>query len=119
WGFEGFTVSDCGAILDIYENHKLTKTAQEAAALAVKSGTDLNCGTYYRFLTQAIEEGLLTMDELDVSVKRLFKARFKLGMFDPDDQVSYAQIPYTVVDSKEHQELALKSARESMVLLKN
>jgi len=125
WGFEGFVVSDCGAIDDIYSNHMLVKTPAAAAALAVKNGCDLECGcTYgipcdYGQLNEAVEQGLLTEAELDRSVKRLFMARFRLGMFDPDEQVSYAQIPFSVVDSPEHRELALEVARQSLVLLKN
>jgi beta-glucosidase len=93
--------------------------------LAVKNGCDLECGcTYdipcdYGWLNEAVEQGLLTEADLDRSVKRLFMARFRLGMFDPDEQVAYAQIPYSVVDSLEHRELALEAARQSLVLLKN
>ena len=119
WGFKGYIVSDCGAIRDIYENHKVTKTAPEAAALAVKSGTDLNCGSAYDALIKAVEEGLITEKEIDVSVKRLFTARFKLGMFDPSEMVKYAQIPYSENDSETHRKLSLKAAQESIVLLKN
>lgn len=119
WGFNGFVVSDCEAITDIYKYHKLVETPEEAAALAVKSGTDLECGKVYLSLKDAVAKNLITEEEIDVSVKRLFTARFKLGMFDPEDKVKYAQIPYSVVDSKEHRELALESARKSIVLLKN
>lgn len=121
-GFDGYIVSDCGAIEDIFNEHGLVETPEEAAALAVKSGTDLNCGLgedIYPYLVSAIDRGLITEEEVDVSVKRLFRARFKLGMFDPPDQVEYAQIPYSEVDSKPHQELAVEAARKSMVLLKN
>jgi beta-glucosidase len=125
WGFDGFVVSDCGAVDDICSNHMLVKTPAEAAALAVKNGCDLECGcTYgipcdYGQLGEAVEQGLLTEADLDRSVKRLFMARFRLGMFDPDEQVPYAQIPFSVVDSPEHRELALEVARQSLVLLKN
>ena len=119
WGFDGFIVSDCGAIKDIHAFHKLTPTPQASSARAVKAGTDLNCGNVYPSLVQAVEEGLITEAEIDVSVKRLFTARFKLGMFDPQDQVAYAKIPYSVVDSKKHKELALTTAQKSLVLLKN
>jgi beta-glucosidase len=125
WGFEGYVVADCGAIDDIYSNHRLVKTAAEAAALAVKNGCDLECGcTYgipcdYGQLTKAVEQGLLTEEEVNRSVKRLFAARFRLGMFDPPEQVAYTQIPYSVVDCPEHRELALEVARQSLVLLKN
>ncbi|MBN1482981.1 glycoside hydrolase family 3 protein [candidate division KSB1 bacterium] len=119
WGFEGYVVSDCGAISDIYRNHKIVETAAEAAALAVKSGTDLNCGRTYRGLVEAVEKGFITEDEIDVAVRRLFRARIKLGMFDPPEIVPYALIPYSVVDSEENRTVALETARKSMVLLKN
>jgi len=126
WGFEGYVVSDCGAIDDIYTRHRLVNTGAEAAALAVKNGCDLECGCtyniachYQRRLVEAVEKGLLTDEDLNRSVERLFMARFRLGMFDPDDQVPYAQIPFSVVDSAEHRELALEVARQSLVLLKN
>jgi beta-glucosidase len=125
WGFEGFVVSDCGAVDDIYSGHRLVNTPAEAAALAVKNGCDLECGCTYNIpcdfcqLNEAVEQGLLTEADLDRAVARLFMARFRLGMFDPDEQVAYAQIPYSVVDSPEHRELALEAARQSLVLLKN
>ncbi len=119
WAFSGFVVSDCDGIIDIYKNHKQVATPAEAAALAVKSGTDLECGKVYLNLKEAVDRNLITEKEIDVSVKRLFLARFKLGMFDPPEQVRYANIPYQVVDSKEHKELALEAARKSIVLLKN
>ena len=93
--------------------------AEEAAALAVKMGCDLNCGATYPALVQAVQQGLIDEATLDVSVKRLFTARFRLGMFDPPEMVPYAQIPYTVNDSPEYRALALRAARESIVLLKN
>lgn len=119
WAFSGFVVSDCEAITDIYKYHKVVPTPEEAAALAVKAGTDLECGKVYLNLKEAVNRKLITEAEIDVSVRRLFTARFKLGMFDPEDKVKYAQIPYDVVDSREHRELALESARKSIVLLKN
>jgi len=119
WGFDGYVVSDCGAILDIYAHHKVVDTPEEAAALAVKNGCELNCGGVYPALLEAVEQGLISEDIIDRAVKRLFTARFRLGMFDPPEQVPYTQIPYEVVDSPEHRELALRAARESIVLLKN
>jgi beta-glucosidase len=125
WGFDGYVVADCGAVDDIYNGHHLVKSTSEAAALAVVNGCDLECGcTYgipcdYKKLEQAITKGLLTEDDLKRSVRRLFMARFRLGMFDPADQVPYANIPMSVVDSPEHRELALEVARQSLVLLKN
>lgn len=119
WGFDGYIVSDCWAIRDFHEHHKITNTPQESAALAVKFGTDLNCGNTYPSLNVAVEEGLISEEELDVSVKRLFVARMKLGMFDPEEMVEYTQIPYSVVNSEEHQALALETSQKSIVLLKN
>ncbi len=119
WGFDGYVVSDCGAIGDIYQHHKVVETAAEAAALAVKSGCDLECATTYTHLDEAVDDNLIKESELDVSLKRLFTARMKLGMFDPPEMVEYTKIPYSVVDSQAHKDLALETARESMVLLKN
>jgi beta-glucosidase len=119
WGFDGYIVSDCGAITDIYRTHKIVSTPQAAAALAVKSGTDLECATVYNNLRQAVSENLITEQELDVSVKRLFIARFRLGMFDPPELVPYSRIPFNVVDCEENRKLAKLTALESMVLLKN
>ena len=119
WGFEGFVVSDCGAIQDIYAHHQIVETPEQAAAMAVKEGCDLNCGETYPALLAAVEQGLISEQEIDRAVRRLFTARFRLGMFDPSEQVAYAQIPYTVIDSPKHRELALRTAQESIVLLKN
>ncbi len=119
WGFEGYVVSDCGAIRDIYRDHRIVKTPAEAAALAVRSGTDLECATVYTHLLEAVEKGFITEPEINVAVSRLFTARFRLGMFDPPVMVAYQNIPYEVVDCRAHRELALESARKSMVLLKN
>ncbi|MDR0567104.1 MAG: glycoside hydrolase family 3 C-terminal domain-containing protein [Prevotellaceae bacterium] len=121
WGFEGYIVSDCWAVNDFFnpKAHHIVETKAEAAAMAVKAGTDLNCGNSYPALVEAVEKGLITEAEIDVSVKRMMVARMKLGQLDPDKMVKYAKIPYSVVDSKEHQALALEAARKSMVLLKN
>lgn len=119
WSFRGYVVSDCWALMDFYQNHKVVATSPEAGAMAVKAGTDLNCGVVYRELIKAVELGLLSEAEIDVSVKRLFTARMKLGMFDPQEMVPYAAIPYSVVDCETHRELALEAARKSIVLLKN
>lgn len=119
WGFKGYVVSDCGAIRDIWKYHKLTADEASASALAVKSGLDLNCGTVYQALSEAYEKGLVSEDDLDVAVKRLFTARFKLGMFDPEELNEYAQIPISVNDNPAHDYLALEAARKSIVLLKN
>lgn len=119
WGFEGHVVSDCWAIRDIYKDHGLAKTPYEAAALAVNAGCDLNCGDTFPHLVKAVKQGLIDEATITRATERLFITRFKLGMFDPPEQVAYAQIPYSVNDSAEHKALALETARESMVLLKN
>jgi beta-glucosidase len=119
WGFNGFVVSDCGAITDIWKGHEFSRTEAEASAVAVKAGTDLTCGREYPALIQAVKDGIITEAQIDVSLKRLMTARFKLGMFDPPEMVRYAQIPISENDSPAHRELSLKVARESMVLLKN
>lgn len=119
WGFQGYVVSDCGAIDDIYRRHKFVPTAPEGVALAVKAGTDLTCGTEYSNLIPAVRNRLISEAEIDVSLKRLMRARFRLGMFDPPEMVKYAQIPYSENDSPAHRQLALETARKSIVLLKN
>ncbi len=119
WGFEGFVVSDCGAIRDICENHQVVGTPEEAAARAVIAGCELNCGETYMMLKGALEQNLIDEATIDRAVRMLFLARFKLGMFDPPECVPFAQIPYEVNDSPLHRELALQTAHESMILLKN
>ncbi|HEV8265080.1 MAG TPA: glycoside hydrolase family 3 N-terminal domain-containing protein, partial [Gemmatimonadales bacterium] len=119
WGFRGYVVSDCGAIDDIYLRHRILPTAAAAAALGVKSGTDLECGRTYANLVDAVRQGLVTEQEIDTAVTRLFVARFKLGMFDPPEAVSWARIPFSVLDQPAHRALARQVARESIVLLKN
>ena len=119
WGFEGYIVSDCGAIRDIYLHHQLVETPEEAAAMAVKAGCHLNCGCTYEHLMGAVGRGLLTEGDIDQVLRRLFTVRFQLGMFDPPDKVPYAQIPIEANQSPANQALALEVARQSMVLLKN
>jgi len=119
WGFDGYVVSDCGAIGDIFYNHHYAKSTEEAAADAVKAGCDLDCGGEYSALPSAVKQGLISEAEIDKSVKRLFTARMQLGMFDPPSQVPYTQIPDSVIDSPAHRQLALRAAHESIVLLKN
>lgn len=119
WGFDGYVVSDCGAVRDIWEYHKYVKTEAESSALAVRAGTDLTCGNEYVKLLEALQKGLITEAEIDTSLKRLMTARFRLGMFDPPEMVPYARIPFSQNDTPEHRQLALKTARESTVLLKN
>jgi beta-glucosidase len=119
WGFTGHVVSDCGAIYDIYANHKFANSSEAAAADAVKAGDDLCCGTDYNSLTRAVKAGLISEKEIDTAVARLFEARFRLGLFDPPGKVPFAQIPISENDTPEHEALALRVARESVVLLKN
>jgi len=119
WGFKGYIVSDCWAVSDYWKFMNYTKDAAEAAALAVKAGTDIECGVDYKQLMTAFERGLLTEADIDIAVKRVFQARFKLGMFDPDDIVPYAQIPFFVNCSDFNNSLAREAARKSVVLLKN
>ena len=119
WGFDGHVVSDCGAIDDIYKTHQIVKSAEEAAALGVRKGCDLECGNTYHSLKGALAQGLLTEADIDVAVRRLMKTRLKLGMFDPPERVRYARIPYSVNESPEHDRLARRMAQESIVLLKN
>ncbi|MBM3499421.1 MAG: glycoside hydrolase family 3 protein [Armatimonadetes bacterium] len=119
WGFDGYVVSDCGAIDDIVSGHQIVETADAAAALAVRAGCDLNCGCTYKALTIAVQRGLAAEADLDRCLHRLFEARIRLGMFDPPEEVSHAQIPLSVNDCVEHRELAVEAARQSVVLLKN
>jgi beta-glucosidase len=119
WGFKGYVVSDCGAIDDIYERHRIVQTAAEAAALGVNSGTDLECGDTYASLVTAVQQGLITEARIDTAVTRLFLARMKLGIFDPPDMVRWTQIPFSALDDSAHRALARQAARESIVLLRN
>ncbi len=120
WGFEGHVVSDCGALTDLHRNHKVTADGAESAALALKNGCDIGCDcVFYDNLKEALERGLVTEADIDVALSRTLGTRFKLGMFDPADQVPYAAMPMSVVNSPEHRELAYQTAVESIVLLKN
>ena len=119
WGFPGYVVSDCGAVDDIFRRHKLVATAEEASALSVTRGCDLECGSVFRALGEAVAKGLIRESEIDVALHRLFVARMKLGMFDPPERVRWAQIPYSVNDAPEHDRLARRVAQSSIVLLKN
>jgi len=119
FGFKGYVVSDCWAIRDFYDGHNVAANPEEASAMAVMAGTDLNCGTAFPSLIKAVEKGLISESEIDTAVIRLMKARFQLGMFDPDDKVPYTRIPYENVNSRAYEKQALDAARRSMVLLKN
>jgi len=116
WGFEGHYVSDCWAIRDFHEHHGVTSNARESAALALKSGCDVNCGNMYLHLMGAYEEGLVTEEDITLSAERLMTTRFLLGLFDGSE---YDNIPYNVVECKEHKMLSKKAALKSTVLLKN
>lgn len=117
WGFEGYVVSDCGAIRDIHEYHKITSDAAESSAWAVNMGCQMNCGRAYEWLKTAYERGLVSEETITAAVEKLFEARFRLGMF--DDDCEYDRIPYDVVECREHLALSRKMAQSSMVLLKN
>ena len=119
WHFGGYVVSDCWAISDIHTFHHVAADEVEAAAKALRAGTDLSCGPEYRSLVPAIGRGLVTRTALDSAVTRLFRERFRLGMFDPPERVPYTAIPYSENESPEHGELALEAARKSIVLLRN
>ena len=117
FGFDGYVVSDCGAICDIHENHKITNNAAESSALAVNSGCELNCGNAYEWLAGAYSMGLISEETITEAVTKLFTARCALGMFANDCE--HDNIPYSAIECEEHMELNRKMAQESIVLLKN
>jgi beta-glucosidase len=128
WKFQGYVVSDCDAVVDMFEGHHFVKSQAEAAAAAIQTGMDNECADFftvtqddhdYKPFVDAVHQGLLTEADIDRSLTRLFTARMRLGMFDPPAMVPYANTPESEIDSAPHRELALKIARESMVLLKN
>ena len=119
WGFQGQVVSDCFAIQDFFYGHGFSPTIEAAAATAVRTGCDLSCGMEFRQLTDAVQDKLLKESELDTAVGRMLEARFRLGMFDPPALVPYAKIAATEYDTPQNDALALRMARESVVLLKN
>jgi beta-glucosidase len=119
WGFEGHVVSDCWAVRDFHTEHNVTGTPAESAALALKNGCDLNCGCVYEELPVAFEEGLITEEDLDRALRRLLRARFRLGMFDETPECLEKMATCTQVAGKENNELALEAARQSVTLLKN
>ena len=120
WKFAGYVTSDCWAIDDFFKNHKTHPDAESASADAVFHGTDVECGTNaYMSLVQAVKDGKISEKQIDVSVKRLFTIRFRLGMFDPSSMVKWAQTPASTLESPEHKAHSLKMARQSIVLLKN
>ena len=119
WGFRGYIVSDCAAVTDIAAGHHYTPDLVHAVTLSLKAGTDLSCGKEYAALNDAVRQGLISENEIDSAVKRLYTARFRLGMFDPADMVPYNAISIEQDDSEKHRALALEAARASIVLLKN
>ena len=116
WGFEGHVVSDCWAVRDFHENHKVTGRPEESVAMALKAGCDCNCGCTYEFVVASAKEGLISEEDITTSCERLFTTRYLLGLFDGSE---FDEIPYEVVECKEHVELAVDVARKSAVLLKN
>ena len=116
WGFEGHFVSDCWAIRDFHENHHVTKTAAESAALAINTGCDLNCGNTFLHLMEAFEQGLISEERITEAAERLFTTRYLLGLF---DETEFDDIPYSVVECDEHLKVAERASEESIVLLKN
>ena len=126
WGFKGYVVSDCGAVSDVFRGHKFAATAEEGIAAVFKAGMDLICGDYRNNMSterasivNAVHQGLLLESVLDTALGRLFTARFRLGMFDPPASVPYSKITPAENDTDEHNQIALRMARESLVLLKN
>jgi beta-glucosidase len=119
WGFRGYVVSDCWAISDLYQGHQFVMTLDQAAALSVRAGTDLSCGSQFKTLERSLEDRLLPGEDIDRAVRRLFEARFRLGMFDPPERVPWSKLSLADVDTPAHREVALQAARESIVLLKN
>lgn len=119
WGFDGYIVSDCGAVQDIYRDHKIVKTPEEAAALSLKSGLQLNCGSTFWKLDKALEQGLITEKDIDDALIQLAKTRFRLGLFDPVEDNPYNKISPDVVGCDKHVQLALEAAQKSIVMVKN
>jgi len=119
WNFKGYITSDCWALVDIYQGHKYVPTATEAAAIALKRGVNLNCGSVYPSLVDAVKQGLITEKQIDSSVSKLLETRFKLGLFDPQNANPYNKIPDSVVNSSANRNLARTVAEKSFVLLKN
>jgi beta-glucosidase len=119
WGFEGHFVSDCMALSDFHLNHKITEDAAASAALALSHGCDLGCDHVYNEIPEAIQRGSITESDVDRALERTLRTRFKLGMFDPDEDVPFANIPTSVIACDTHRQLAYQTATQAVVLLKN
>jgi beta-glucosidase len=120
WGFKGYVTSDCGAIDDFYRTHKTHPNSAAASADGIFHGTDVDCGREaYRGLKEAVEKGLTSVEQIDISLRRLFEIRIRLGMFDPAEKVPFYKIDSSALEKKAHKDLALKMAQQSLVLLKN
>ncbi len=119
WNFDGHVVSDCWALVDFYEGHNIVETPAQAAAVAIKSGVNLNCGSVYPSLVEAVEQGLVSEEEINKQLAVLLKTKFKLGLFDPAEDNPYARLSAENLDTEEHRALARKVAQKSIVMLKN
>lgn len=119
WGFQGYFTSDCWGISDFYKGHKVVETPAEAAALALKHGTNLNCGTTYAFTAEAVKKNLISEADVDRNLRELLRTRFRLGLFDPVEMVPFNSISADVIHQPEHVALSREAAVKSIVLLKN
>ena len=119
WGFKGHVVSDCGAVTDMYEGHKLVKSEAEAVAFAIKAGLNLECGNSMRTMKDALKQKLITEKDLDKALLPLMMTRLKLGILQPDAACPYNEFPESVIGSIDNRNIAQRAAEESMVLLKN
>lgn len=119
WKFDGLVVSDCWAVSDIFNSHKYTNSLEEAVSLSLIAGTSLECGNSYHLLLNALQNGLIKENDIDNALRKIFKIRFQLGMFDPPEKVIYSKIDESYIDSEQNKLLALEAARKSIVLLKN
>ena len=120
WGFDGSVVTDCNGLKDLFQGHKYVSNVQEAIAVALNAGIDMECGDYFKqYLLDVVKSGLVAEETIDTAVRRLLLSRFRLGLYDPVEMVPYNQILQSVVDSPEHRDLARQTAREAIILLKN
>jgi len=126
WGFNGYVVTDCGAVSHLFDAHTFARSPEEAAAMAINAGVDMECGSwsetpyvYKNYLPKALKDGLVTTSTIDQAVSDILRVRFRLGLFDPPNMISFSKIPGSVIGSPEHIALARQAARESIVLLKN